>query len=545
MKLDKRLLVDNTERRCIAENIVLELNAGGRAMFTVQGEVSKKQIVTFDMGYQGDMRRYFLGVVTKSQPAETGYSRIIVRELSGLLAMRWPVSIQHATVKSVIAQLSHDTGLEFVLPENAAYTDTIIPHFVSQGSGYQVLESIGRAFAIDDFCWYQQTDGALYLGRYQDSRWHDKPVAIPTELGINKRGGNSMTLAVMPAVRPGAIVNGQRLTKVEFNGQDMTLYWQVGEKSPAKKRQIEYLFPELAAGLHLPQLGKVMAVTDSANPGHENNAYRPRYAVDVQLLNEQGEYDSQVPLYKAVPLPVNFGGAEQGLLSAPAAGTIVEIAFAYGRSDQPFIRTVLGYDWSLPNIKRGEQLQQQRAEVFNKTDAAGNTQSQTDQHKQSQAYQETQTADRYQGEFGQHEINVSQHSKEFIGGQKLIESLGRFEVMAGDDLVLGSLGNMHQVTAGDMVEVIGQLRDVVIGLNDQVTVLKDRIHTIEQNDTLIVNGQQSITIKKDQIINAKNITQDADTIKLNGGTGVITCQSICPFTGKPHVDGSTTVFAGK
>jgi len=117
--------------------------------------------------------------------------------------------------------------------------------------------------------------------------------------------------------------------------------------------------------------------------------------------------------------------------------------------------------------------------------------------------------------------------------------------MAGDDLVLGSLGNMNHVTGGDMIEVIGQLRDVVIGLNDQVKVLKDRIHTIEQNDTLNVNGQQTITIKKDQIINAKNITQDADTIKLNGGTGVITCQSICPFTGKPHVDGSTTVFAGK
>ncbi|SGZ14779.1 Putative uncharacterized protein [Moritella viscosa] len=50
---------------------------------------------------------------------------------------------------------------------------------------------------------------------------------------------------------------------------------------------------------------------------------------------------------------------------------------------------------------------------------------------------------------------------------------------------------------------------------------------------------------KSLIIKAKNITEDADTIKLNGGTGVINCASICPFMGKPHVDGSTTVFAGK
>ena len=156
-----------------------------------------------------------------------------------------------------------------------------------------------------------------------------------------------------------------------------------------------------------------------------------------------------------------------------------------------------------------------------------------------------QQADRYLAEFGSHEINIEQHSKENIAGQKLIETLGGFEVMAGDDLTLGSLGNMHLVTAGDMVQVIGQLRELVIGLNDQLIVLKDRIHTIEQNDTLIVNGKQIITIKKDQVIKAKNIMQDADTIKLNGGTGVITCESICPFTGSPHVDGSATVFAGK
>lgn len=545
MKLDKRLFIDDEIRTHSYEHVILELSAGGRASFVVQGPVTKKQIVKFDMGYQGDMRQYFYGVVTKAQSAENGYTRVMVRELAGLLAMRWPVSLQHPTVPQIIAQLSHDSGLNFVLPEGAGYIQTAVPNFVCQGTGYQLLENIGRAFAIPDFCWYQQTNGDIYLGSYADSRWPTRPIDIPDSLGVDQRGGNSMKLAVLPAVRPGVIVNGQRLIKVEFSGHEMTLYWQTGEKVPAKKRQINYLFPELAAGLHLPQLGKVMAITDCARQGDENNAFRPRFAADVQLLNERGEYDTQVPLYKAVPLPVHFGGAEQGLLSTPAAGTVVEIAFAYGRSDRPFIRTILGHDWSLPDFKPGEQLQQQRGEVFTKTDAAGNTETQTDQHKQSSAFTEQQEADRYVGIFGQHELQVAQHSKESIAGQKLIETLGGFEVMAGDDLTLGALGNMHQVTAGDMVQVIGQLRDVVIGLNDQVKVLKDRIHTIEKNDTLTVNGQQTITIKKDQIIKAKNINQDADMIKLNGGSGVITCESICPFTGSPHVDGSTTVFAGK
>lgn len=545
MKLDKRLLIDDELRILSDEHIILELNAGGRATFVVKGAVAKKQFVKFDIGYQGDMRQYFYGVVTKAQTAETGYTRIMVRELSGLLAMRWPISIQHASVSKVVAQLSHDTGLNFVLPENVEYTDTVVPHFVSQGSGYQVLENIGYAFSIADFCWYQQTNNDIYLGSYGDSRWPSRPITIPDALGVEQRGGNSMKLAVIPAIRPGVIANGHRLIKVEFSGHEMTLYWQDGENTPAKKRQMNYLFPELAAGLHLPQLGKVMAITDNATQGDENNAFRPRFAVDVQLLNDQGEYDTQVPVYKAVPLPVHFGGAEQGLLSTPAAGTMVEIAFAYGRSDRPFIRTILGCDWSLPDFKPGEQLQQQRAEVFDRIDAAGNKTDTTDQKKESRAFEEHQQADRYLGEFGSHELNIEQHSKENIAGQKLIETLGRFEVMAGDDITLGSLANMHLVSGGDQVQIIGQLRDIVVGLNDQLTVLKDRIHTIEQNDTLNINGQQTITIKKDQVIRAKNIIQDADTIKLNGGTGVITCASICPFTGKPHVDGSTTVFAGK
>ena len=38
---------------------------------------------------------------------------------------------------------------------------------------------------------------------------------------------------------------------------------------------------------------------------------------------------------------------------------------------------------------------------------------------------------------------------------------------------------------------------------------------------------------------------NADKIALNGGSGVVTGQSICHFTGNPHADVSATVTAGK
>ncbi|MGF1842278.1 phage baseplate assembly protein [Vibrio clamense] len=55
-----------------------------------------------------------------------------------------------------------------------------------------------------------------------------------------------------------------------------------------------------------------------------------------------------------------------------------------------------------------------------------------------------------------------------------------------------------------------------------------------------------VTAKQDITVNTPaNIIQNGKNIKLNQGTGAITCESICPFMGKPHVDGSSTVTIGK
>ena len=42
-----------------------------------------------------------------------------------------------------------------------------------------------------------------------------------------------------------------------------------------------------------------------------------------------------------------------------------------------------------------------------------------------------------------------------------------------------------------------------------------------------------------------DVKVNAQHIKLDDGTGVITMESQCPFTGSPHCDGSSRVFAGK
>nr|WP_102508190.1 hypothetical protein [Vibrio kanaloae] len=74
-------------------------------------------------------------------------------------------------------------------------------------------------------------------------------------------------------------------------------------------------------------------------------------------------------------------------------------------------------------------------------------------------------------------------------------------------------------------------------LTQQIKILENRIAEIDGNHTETVKGARTIK--------AKNITEDVDTIKFNGGKGVCTGASICPFMGKPHVDVLSAVYAGK
>ncbi|MNF58770.1 hypothetical protein D3C84_403380 [compost metagenome] len=464
MKLSTRAAVSGQPVHLVDHDIVLDLSAGGRAALTIKGEVSKKQVITVDLGYNGDLRRYFTGYVYNVTPAENGSQQVLCRELAAVLGSHYPVSQQHATLRGLLTWLTEQCGIAFLLPNGVDYTDRAIPNFTSAGTGYQLLAHAGRAFAIPDFCWYQQPDGAVYVGSYAHSRWHGKDMPLDPAWSA-KQSGNILTMAPSPSLRPGATLNGQRVTRVRLAGDQMSLTLTTpGKQVKSPQRSaMEHEFPELADQLHLPKFGRVEAISDRASAGQRNDPYRPRYAVDVQLLGEDGQPDEATPLYRAVPLPIVMGGPEQGLLQYPVPGTLVELGFAFGRVDRPFVRTILGTDWPLPDIVPGEQLQQQRAEVHNRTDQVGNQRRHTDRDQFDAAHTMHRTADKFLGEFGQHRLRVGQHSIEEVGGIKRVEALGAIELLAGDDLLLACLGNMSQTTGGDLVEVVGQLRRAVAG----------------------------------------------------------------------------------
>ena len=91
----------------------------------------------------------------------------------------------------------------------------------------------------------------------------------------------------------------------------------------AIRRAVKGLFPELGAGLHLDRYARVLAVADAPGQGAASERFRPRYAVDIQILTADGEPDPAFPTYTAVPLPVPTGaGQEKGFFSSNRSALI-------------------------------------------------------------------------------------------------------------------------------------------------------------------------------------------------------------------------------
>ena len=116
----------------------------------------------------------------------------------------------------------------------------------------------------------------------------------------------------------------------------------------AIKRAVERQFPELSGGYHLPRFALVQGVADAPAQSGICDNFRPRYAVDLQVLAEDGEPDPNLPILAGVPLPVPVGGDEMVFFAFPAEGTMVVVNFAYGMPSKPFIQTILPHGLSLP-----------------------------------------------------------------------------------------------------------------------------------------------------------------------------------------------------
>lgn len=138
------------------------------------------------------------------------------------------------------------------------------------------------------------------------------------------------------------------------------------------KRCILRLYPEIAAGLHLPKLAVVIAVPDPPAGGEICTEERPKYAVDCRLLKSDFTIDDEMPLMRDVPVALSGCAPDRGFALLPQPGTIVELAFAFGMQTHPYIRAVLPHNIKMPRIDARSMRWQQTAATYQQVDSEEN-----------------------------------------------------------------------------------------------------------------------------------------------------------------------------
>lgn len=204
--------------------LVLKSDTPGTCQITVNTQAKRLDKVALDLGWGEMVDRVFIGYVERVQPAVNGWYTLFCRELAASLAFNLSVMLRHPTMRQVLNEITEQTGLDFVVPDKA-YANTAIPCFYCDGSGYEILDNIGRAFRIADFIWQQQGNGQIYIGSYQDSFWQDKPIVIPNAMMTNHQAGRAANMPAAPMIRPNVTANNERIKLVEFKGTNMTISW--------------------------------------------------------------------------------------------------------------------------------------------------------------------------------------------------------------------------------------------------------------------------------------------------------------------------------
>ncbi|KAB0593168.1 hypothetical protein [Edwardsiella anguillarum] len=484
--------------------LVLVLNGIGRGFITITPENAAISLagamVQIDLGEGTEAWRYFTGYIERDQPAENGARQLFVREAAGLLDFDFPCSHQHPTLKTVLDTLSQQSGLTLYAPENENYSTTRIPHLTHAGSGTQLLAMLGRCFAIPDYVWHPMPDGSVYVGSAKQSRFASLALPeLPPQYLISQSAGNSATLMQIPTLRPGVNLPNGRITDITVKDSTMTLTWARRDasgkplsKSPIR-RLIEGEFPELATGALRTRLARVASPTESASLGDAADPFRPKYAVDLQLLDEQGNDLPDTPVYAAVPLPVPMAGPEAGQLAYPPEGTLVEVAFVEGRPDKPMVRQVIPHGHSLPDIKPGEQLQQQRAEVFQRVGQDGSWHRETDQVIREASAQRNITSDSENRTTTTRETLVQANdtttvlgTARLLAGHTIQIADGDYSIAAGNQLLMKAKVLLAELERAELT-INGSLTETVTGNVDRTT---------GGNHTETTTGQHSIVAAK-------------------------------------------------
>lgn len=270
------------------------------------------------------------------------------------------------------------------------------------------------------------------------------------------------------------------------------------------KRIEERNHHELFDRSSLPIIARIVSISDPLRTESLSEKFRPRYAVDLQVLRPNGEPDELLPVFRAVPLPVSAAGLERGAMGFPEPGTLVELAFAWGLPSMPFVRTILADGLSLPAIAPGEVLLQAAPGVCQRADTEGNWTRETDadifdncMRYLLDCYSCSTTAQDFYS-------LVKHNSTEQVVGVKVVEVLGALKLLSAGTLNIGAVDNLSITTASDQNNKIGRNAKQSVGNNFEQEIANDLQQHVENNLTQTVGNIIDSLADAKQLLRVKN-----------------------------------------
>lgn len=268
----------------------------------------------------------------------------------------------------------------------------------------------------------------------------------------------------------------------------------------AIKRSVERQFPELTGNYHLPRFAQVVSIADAPADAGLCDDFRPRYAVDVQVLTPDGLPDASLPVLHGVPLPVPTGGEEMGMYAFPHEGTRVVVCFAYGQPHCPYIQTILPHGLSLPKVPKGDHVWQHSDIAQQRVDADGNWTRTTDGKITDHSLDRQVESGTNQEQYQTHALDVANHSTEQVGGIKRIDALGALKLNSAGSATLAALDDLHQATGRDLNVVVGKKHNAAVGgdMQERIQGLRESVSQVSQRLVAPKNhvGSESVNIFK-------------------------------------------------
>jgi hypothetical protein len=310
------------------------------------------------------------------------------------------------------------------------------------------------------------------------------------------------------------------------------------------RRTVEREFPELTGGYHLPRFGRVTGIADAPAGAGICDDFRPRFAVDVEVLGPDGEPDTELPLLAGVPLPMPMGGDEMGFFAFPDEGTTVVVCFAYGLPHKPYIQTILPHGLSLPKVPKGDQVWQHSDLAQQRVDAGGNWLRSTDGRIRDESIdrevQSLNNSEKHQSST----VDVDHHSTESVGGTKTVEALGALKLLSGGAASLAAIDDLNQATGRDLNTAVGRKLNLAVG-GDLIEKIKGARRSIAATTWL---GSESVNVLQvlcdlidlvtqlntdiaGHMHGSSPVPSNAAAFAAHAGTGVQLSGQLMPITG--------------